>query len=318
MKSKSVFHDAFHQLADYFTFSRLHRRGSVFLLLIILLLCSGFYFLNFLAPARPFNQLQFEKEVSRFEEAVNQAKIQTKKNMADIKSYSAKPDKTELSSHELFPFNPNILDEEGFTRLGLSRKQAQVILRYRAKGGRFRKKEDLKKMYCISIEEFQHLEPYIILPVDSMNRTVYIKDTSLFREIKPALSIYDLNNVNQAELDSMKGIGPAIASSILRYREKLGGYISVSQLLEVYGMDSVLYERIKGQLKLESANPVPIHINSAYEDELKHPYLNRNLAKLIVTYRKLHGPFKQVSDLKKLALVNDELYVKLAPYLTTE
>lgn len=64
----------------------------------------------------------------------------------------------------LFPFNPNTLDSAGFIRLGLREKTTAILLHWRAKGKVFRRKEELKKVYTLTPEDYQRLEPYILLP----------------------------------------------------------------------------------------------------------------------------------------------------------
>jgi competence protein ComEA len=317
MKSKSHYERIIHDFTDYFTFSRLHRRGSIFLLIIISILCSGFYLIHFIVPVEKFDPAPFRNEITRFEEALAKAgqNKETPFVKNDFKTPATGSDKNEIVP---FTFDPNRLDENGFTRLGFSLKQTRVILRYREKGGKFRHKEDFKKIYCITPSDFARLENYILIQADTMDAKPAVK-ARLPVEIKnsPA-EIFDINTITQSELDSIRGIGPAIASSVIRYREKLGGFISIQQLREVYGIDSILFEKVSARLTLSLLKTVRININNGFEDELKHPYISRSLSHLIVNYRKLHGPFKSVEDLRKLALVNEELYVKLAPYLSTE
>ena len=321
MKSKSTYEQVLHALADYFTFSRLHRRGSLFLLLLNLILASGFYFIHYLKrPESSFDSTPFREELERFQAAMEksrQAAAASKKNEAFMPDPLPGKPFTE-SKPAYFRFDPNTLSLDGFRSLGLSEKQAAVLLRYREKGGTFRNKADLKKMYCISPEKYADLEPYISIAPDTVFRRSEIGSAPPGMLTSCRSEIVDLNTSSAADLDSIRGIGPAIANGIIRYREKLGGYRSLEQLREVYGIDSNLYRQIIPCLRLETVSLTRININTGFADDLKHPYLDRGLARLIVNYRKLHGAFGSVEDLKKLALVNEELYLKLAPYLTTE
>lgn len=98
----------------------------------------------------------------------------------------------------------------------------------------------------------------------------------------------------------------------------LGGFIVKEQLLEAYGIDSALFESIEKHLEIKTLNLVTINLNSAFEPQLRHPYISRQLASLIVNYRKMHGNYKSKEEIRNIPLINDELYRKLAPYLTIE
>ncbi len=320
MKSRSTYEQVLQALSDYFTFSRLHRRGSLFLLLLNVVLASGFYFIHYLRPAGVFDSTPFRQELANFQAAMEKSKQAAAKKKKEASSVPdllpGKP--PDGSKPVFFRFDPNTLSPEGFRSLGLSEKQAAVIIRYRGKGGKFKTRSDLKKMYCISPELYADLEPFIFITPDTVvkgNGAVTLPARNLSSSVP---QVYDLNTVTTADLDSIRGIGPAIASAIIRYRERLGGYRSLEQLREVYGIDSNLYPQVIPQLRLGVISLTRININTGYAGDLKHPYLDRELARLIVNYRKLHGAFRSVEDLKKLALVNEELYLKLAPYLTTE
>jgi len=315
MKSKSAIDEIAHTLANYFTFSRMHRRGAMVLLGIMLLLCAGFYFIEFLRPEDPFDPAPFAKEIALFEKSLKQVPKQGEEvKFTPVTSFA---DTVISPEPVLFSFDPNTLYESEFMKLGLTGKQAKVILNYRSKGGRFKNSLDFKKMYCISEKEFNRLEPYIsITPVAADE---YKSNSTPPATVpKTPLQVYDINTAGPAEFDSIAGIGPAIANRIIQYRDRLGGYISMEQLKEVFGIDSMLFGKISHQLQLTPSTVNRININAGFEDDMKHPYLNRNLVRLIVNYRRLHGPFRSVEDLRKLALVNEELYSKLAPYLTTE
>jgi DNA uptake protein ComE-like DNA-binding protein len=206
----------------------------------------------------------------------------------------------------LFPFDPNNLPESDWLRLGLSEKQIKTIKNYEAKGGKFRKKEDVKKMYCISPELYASLEPYILVPADS-SKTKHQK------------LLVELNSADTTELNKLKGIGSYFARKIAEYRDRLGGFVKKEQLLEIYGFDKEKYDGLSDNISVDISKAKKININNANLGEMKmHPYIKYNLANLIVNYRKQHGNYKSVDGIKQLDLVNDELFAKLAPYLTVE
>jgi competence ComEA-like helix-hairpin-helix protein len=210
-------------------------------------------------------------------------------------------------------FDPNDLDANGWQNLGLSPKQAQAIARYTEKGGQFYKKEDVKKMYTISPEMYARLEPHI-----RIERSDTVRNFPLRERYTPrVLAIFEINTADTLQLQEIRGIGPAFARRIATYRERLGGFYHIKQLREVYGIDSLKYEQIKPQLRVEATGLRMIHINTAaFEDLKNHPYLTYKQVGAIIQYRKQHGKYGSFADLKKVALLTSETVDHLAPYLS--
>jgi DNA uptake protein ComE-like DNA-binding protein len=138
---------------------------------------------------------------------------------------------------------------------------------------------------------------------------------------KPAYTkpvIVDINMADSTQLLTIKGIGPAFAGRIVKYRKMLGGFTKKEQLLEVYGFDKERYDGIAGQITL-SGGVKKLNLNTEVFKELSsHPYIKYDLTKAIFKLRKKQGPFKSIDDIKQIDLVTDELYNKLAPYLSTQ
>jgi DNA uptake protein ComE-like DNA-binding protein len=129
----------------------------------------------------------------------------------------------------------------------------------------------------------------------------------------------NINKIDSLELISFKGIGPVTASRILKYRKILGGYLSISQLKEVYGITDEWYAKFKGEFFCNAEDILKININSASIDEMKkHPYIDYKVANSIYWMRQNHGTYKNIEDIMKSDLINEELFSKIAPYLTIE
>jgi len=212
-----------------------------------------------------------------------------------------------------FPFDPNDLPEEKWKELGLRDRLVQTIMNYRSKGGKFHNKEDLKKIYGMREEEYLLLEPYVVIPIDSSQQ--YGKESKVMREDL----VVELNTADTLDLQQLRGIGPAFARRIVRYRDKLGGYYRKEQLLEVYGMEAERYDGIKDHVTVDAGLIKKININKAtIKDMLRHPYMEFYIAKAIVNYRGQKGPYTDVRQIREAETIYDEVYEKLAPYLTVE
>lgn len=217
----------------------------------------------------------------------------------------------------LFPFDPNVIDMTGWQRLGLSAKQSAVILKYVAKGGRFRKKEDLKKMYIISPDRYRVLAPYVNIVPAAVRAGLYEKPGPPRPDYAGAApKTVEVNGADSALLCEIKGIGPAFASRIIKYRTRIGGFYHKTQLMEVFGLDSLKYLEISGQVSVDQQLIKKISVNAVVFEELKnHPYLRYKQINALIQYRKQHGNYSNIADLTKVLLLNPETIRRMAPYL---
>jgi competence ComEA-like helix-hairpin-helix protein len=211
-----------------------------------------------------------------------------------------------------FSFDPNAMTFPDWKKLGFTDKEAQQIQNYQAKGGYFKEKIDLKKLYCVTEEDYKLLEPYIHITLQQKE--------GIPKEAKPILNVkQELNATDSIQLQKIPGIGIKTASRIIQYREKLGGYVHIDQLKEVYGIDSARFLQIATYLLVNPNHIRKININTASIKELvQHPYIDYSLAKSIVVHRQNKGNYRQVEDIKQAVHFYDELYSKIAIYLCTE
>lgn len=230
----------------------------------------------------------------------------------------------------LFPFDPNGLSVDSLRLLGLPQWLAARIYKYRQKGGSFREKEDLRKIYGLPDSTYLRLEPYIRIenlaqknpkPQREESRQPPWKkypsaDSRAGREIFPL----DINKSDSLSLQALRGIGPVLSGRIVRFRQKLGGFVSLEQLYEVWGLDSmVVAGMMEKAFVQEDFQPVPVSINSAGEEELAaHPYIGFKQARLLYAYRQQHGPFLSANDLLKIHTLDSVFVDKIAPYIALE
>ena len=126
----------------------------------------------------------------------------------------------------------------------------------------------------------------------------------------------ELNGADTIELRGLPAIGPWLARKIVEYRERLGGFYSAEQLLEVYRLTPGKLDTIWPYLRVDTTLVRKVDINHIpVEDLFKHPYLSRSQAKGLCAYREKHGPFNSTSDLKKCLLIDDKTFEKMRNYI---
>jgi competence ComEA-like helix-hairpin-helix protein len=215
----------------------------------------------------------------------------------------------------LFNFDPNVLAVENWQKLGVREKTIATIQNYLHKGGHFYKPEDLKKIYGILPDEYTRLEPYIRIATTSPANTKAALKNETFSN-KPRYTLVDINTADTSAFVALPGIGGKLALRIVNFRDKLGGFYSVDQIAEIYGLPDSSFKKIKPFLKLEITPVKKFNINSASKDEMKsHPYIKWNLANAIVEYRNQHGNFSSIEDLKNISLITPDVFDKIKFYL---
>jgi competence ComEA-like helix-hairpin-helix protein len=307
---------------SYLYFTRKERRGSLALLSVVLLIC----FVPFLYPFLFHNNISEENKFDSalFSLKTKQAEFVQKKfsqkqeddyrpyDHASASSYSSKIKGT------LFYFDPNTISADDWKKLGLRDKTIATILNFRSKGGRFRQPEDIKKIWGLFPDEAERLIPYIQLAAPASGSTTYKNYQSSVSESKKNLSAVEINGADTTAFIALPGIGSKLSQRIINFRDKLGGFYSIDQVKETFGLPDSVYQKIKPMLQIKG-EVKKININTATLDELKiHPYIKYQIANALVQYRQQHGLYKTIEDLKSIMLVNEEVYNKIAPYLKVE
>jgi competence protein ComEA len=217
-------------------------------------------------------------------------------------------------------FDPNKISVNGLKDLGFSDNLSKRIAHYREKGGVFRIKGDLLKIYGVDSTFYHQLYPYILLPdrIEKSNSGREIVSGKGYEN--KAVEKFDLNTADTAILKTIYGIGPSLAMRIVKFRTGLGGFVNFEQISEVYGLDSLVVKKLRDRSFIaKDFEPVRININNADEKTLSsHPYISKSVAKAIVSYRYQHGNFTDVNDLKKLFTTTPLNAEKLIPYVTVE
>lgn len=317
------------RVKEYFSFTRKERIS----LLVLILLMSAAWFLPPVLQ-RSAQTTALPGDTAWFNQARQLLVFGTEADSSGGKDgYNSRPDYRDYSFDqsyspgkskfrgELFLFDPNTIDAAGWEMLGLREKTIQTILNYRNKGGHFYKPEDLKRVYGLFEDEYERLVPYVRIEKTADPATAEMRPERQ-ESMKPYNSRYsplsvDINTADTTAWVALPGIGSKLASRIVGFREKLGGFFSIQQVAETYGLADSVFQQLKPLLKLNTVQLRQLNINTAAKEELKqHPYLRWAIANAIVEYRNQHGLFSSPEDLRKISLINDELYQKLKAYIT--
>jgi competence ComEA-like helix-hairpin-helix protein len=316
---------------DYLSFTRKERLGMISIILLILLI--------FFLPAA-ISTRKTQPATADTAWITSMKKIEQQENDNNTSIYNRAYDDNNSSTYqydrstnnyynkskgELSYFDPNTLSADGWQKLGLRVKTIHTIQNYLSKGGHFKKPEDLQKVYGLFPNEYERIAPYI--KIEASNESTNTKDftnktTTENQPVKTYTSRYavvDINAADTTSLIALPGIGSKLAMRIINFRDKLGGFYSINQIGETFGLPDSTFQKIKQYLKLENTSIKKININTVTLDELKaHPYIRWALANPIIAYRNEHGPFGKIEDLKKVMAVTDEAYNKLIPYLNID
>lgn len=218
---------------------------------------------------------------------------------------------------EVPKFNPNSVSLDSLLKWGIDYRLASNLIKYRKAGGRFNRLADVKKLFGMTDSLFLILNasiqiPFDTIPIQNSTKKVYSK-----KSVVQTQNLIDLNEVDSVWLKKIYGIGPVLSKRIVKYRKILGGFHSMEQLQEVYGLTEEVIDRLKNKL-LVKPNPTLIRIDLNNADARLislHPYFSFDQARAIIAYRDQHGWFNDLSQIKNIHLIDDSTYLRVYPYL---
>lgn len=296
---------------DYFSFNRKERNGAFLFLLICCLLLSWLAYFRFIyQPEMLTPDKKFFEEAAIFE-----AKLKAMNAEAPTGDNNKFKKKTAV---ELFSFNPNELNDSISKSLGMPQYLSSRIINYVNKGGRFRVKKDLLRIYGMDSSLFFRLEPYITLPDSAPELRKYTSDFETNKKFEKPMEVYDLNTCTYRQLTDISGIGEWRANKILNYRNRLGGFTSIEQLREISSIDSAVFEQLKKQLTVRTPVFRKISLKNFQCLNGFHPYLKKELCHEIEEKLFLNPQLTDIEAIRSLPMMNDSIWQKLSPYLSLE
>jgi competence ComEA-like helix-hairpin-helix protein len=302
-------------IRKYFTFTRRETRGTVVLVLIIILLIIYrlIHPILFLPQYNNLNDVQMHWISSTTQQISNQYTFEEQLSSNDETPSIAAAAKQTIT---YFKFNPNTINADSLMLLGLSPKKVKMFINYRSKGAIFKSPDDLKKIFAFTEQDIERLRPWIDIPNAQETKATETAKQIEIPVIEKKPWLVDINIADSADFVSLPGIGPTLASRILKYRSRFGAFTNKEQLMEVVGITSEWFEKNQSSLIISKLPLKQLNINICTEDELKRlAYFDKNIAGILIRYRDNHGPFKSVSDIKNCAAISNEFYQKIEPYL---
>lgn len=305
-------------LRDFLFFTRSERRKTLLLLLLLLLVGAGRLYLPRLLSGR--NEAEERQQLEEMRQEYETFKDGLRRQEEEAKAHE-----------ELFPFDPNRADSTTLRRLGLPAWMARNLLRYRSKGGRFRRPEEFRKLYGLTDEQYARLLPYIYitplpddkkpLPKATPDTTprLYQPDTTAHYPIRPekypAGTLVQLNEADSTELQRIPGIGPVMARLMVSYRQRLGGYYHINQLREIH----INSQLLQSWLQVDTTHIRRLYINRESLHGLqRHPYLHYHQARAIIEYRRRHGPIRHLQALSLLEEFTPADLERLSHYVSLD
>ena len=209
----------------------------------------------------------------------------------------------------LHAFNPNQLKEDDWIAMGLPAKTARTIERYISKGGRFRQPNDLRKIWGIRESDVERFLPYIRLEKPAS----FYPLTQSYSKPSFENAPIDMNGADSATWASLPGIGKVLSKRIVHYRQRLGGFRSVEDLRQVYGLTDSVYRKLIPYLRLSVAETSKPNLNTLSAQRLSQIVgIDQEIAQAIVIYRQQNGPFQNLNGLRQLVFINDSLLAILS------
>jgi competence protein ComEA len=288
-------------IKDFFTYSKKEIRGIIVLASLIIALVLIRHVRNSGAENLDF---VYDKEIPGNDSSLTNSVLVEDKN----KSHTKIIQKTVTSAGK---FDPNRITYIDLIHRGFSKLTAANILKYRKKGGIFHSPEDLFKIYGIDTAIVRsELSNITIDQAYTINR----RSKDFIRaDLKSKIEI---NSADSSMLLRINGIGEVLAKRIIKYRGLLGGFYSVNQLRDVYGVSDSLFSVLSCQVEIDSGLIRKININTcSFYDLKRHPYIGDYTAKMVLNYRNLMGNINSMQQILENHILTKEGFRKVSPYI---
>ena len=279
---------SFKMIQTYFKFTK-EQRTSIFLLFLIIVVLQLIYFF-----------IDFSTVSKEYPEKQKWLSLQTQMDSIKIDSKNSKP--------KLYLFNPNFITDYKGYKLGMSIQEIDRLLAFRRENKYVNSPEEFQNVTKISDSLLNLISPYFKFPdwINNKKQNRTIKEYEAYQNEafvkKERIIIIDINQATKEDLVKIYGIGEAISVRILKQKETLGGFVSMEQMQDIWGLSPEVIENLITHFKVLAVPRFKkIEVNNASLRELSQfHYFRHALAKEIVTYRSMNGNIKNIEDLTKI------------------
>ncbi|WP_445454013.1 helix-hairpin-helix domain-containing protein [Flavobacterium sp. 25HG05S-40] len=202
----------------------------------------------------------------------------------------------------IYPFNPNFITDFKGYKLGMSVDEIDRLLDYRKQNKFVNSAQEFQAVTKVSDSLLKIMAPYFKFPDWVKNKkseaTSYTKNT--YARVDKIV-VLDINQATKEDLMKVYGIGDKISDRILEQKQKLGAFVSMEQMQDIWGLSPEVIEKMNGSFVVKNTvNAKKININDASVKELSQfPFFRYSLAKEIVIFRTMNGSIK-IEDLPKI------------------
>lgn len=284
---------------SHFRFSKQERSGIFYLLLLlILILGAKWLWINYGTQSQPSSLI------------INQ---ELQKELDSLRALAKQKD-----TLKLYPFNPNYISDYKAYVLGLSSGELENIIRFRAKDSFMNSPEDFQNVSGISDSMLKRSLPFLRFPKWKTKKRGQVSNKELTPTLSNVKTVIDINLATKEDLMQVKGIGEKLAARTIKFRDKLGGFVTEEQFMDVYGLPPEVAQKAMQRFKvLKKPSITPVNINTApYEELVQLIYIDKKTAWAIVQYRDHNGVFKSYQELKNLHGFPSEKLDRIALYLS--
>ncbi len=269
--------------SSYFQFSKSQRSGIFVFLSCVLIFQALYFWINFRSTSK--SDAVQEKQWLSIATSADTTTVYSKR-----KQFVARP------------FNPNFITDFKGYQLGMSVEEIDRLLAFRKSNRYVNSAEEFQQVTKVSDALLNKISPHFKFP-DWVSRKYTSKSKIFTRNKEEAKIPIDINKATAEDLKKVYGIGDGLSARILKERTRMGGFVSMDQLNDVWGLSDEVKVSLREEFVVKEL-PVfqRININTATIKELTQlPYLKYALARNIVAYRSMNGPLKNIEDLTKIS-----------------
>jgi len=265
---------------SFFSFSSGQRKGIFALVIVIVLLQFMYWFVDF---------------------TPDKSSDLTKNKWLSLQDTISAFNESSTKTSKMYAFNPNFISDFKGYKLGMSVQEIDKLHAFREKDKYVNSAEEFQQVTGVSDSLLHAIAPFFKFPdwiTHPKKANGYKKYTSVAsRKLKK-----DINLATVEELIKVYGVGDVMANRIVAHRNTLGGFVSMEQLNEVWGLKPEVISEIETSFSITRLPSLSlIDINNASQKELSQfYYFKYSLVKQILISRSMNGDFVNIEDLSKI------------------